>query len=154
MSFLYTCIPPADFPIFCLGSSMGKPAGGIQVPMLDRAQCSWTMVWMVKKCKANPRVPWEPAHSELRKEPPLDGSGRLPLYPFNGQPNPDLIQRLAIKGIWDGRSRLNPLSGGSFRSSEWAHSHGTLALALYFFTIQTILHEHCEYVWSLIEHVI
>ena len=34
-----------------------------------------------KKYKANPRMPWERVNSELRKERPLDGFDRLPLYP-------------------------------------------------------------------------
>jgi len=58
------------------------------------SQCSWRMVWMVKKCKANPfaeKQPWKRAHSELRKEPQYDGSGQLPLHPFYGQLNPHLI---------------------------------------------------------------
>ena len=37
---------------------------------------------------------------------------------------PDLIQRLAIKGIWDVSWDLS--SGGSFQSSQWACWHGTL----------------------------
>ena len=49
-------------------------------------------------------------------------------YPFYGQPNPDLIQRLAVKGIRG--SQPDPSSGGSFRSPERACSHGTL---LHFF---------------------
>ena len=41
----------------------------------------------------------ERTHSELQKEPPHDGSGRLPLYPFNGEPLDQVWIRLAIKGI-------------------------------------------------------
>ena len=61
---------------------------------------------MVKKCKANLRLLWERAHSELQKDPPHDGSGRLPLYPFYGQPNPGLNQRRGYQP--------DPSSGGSF----------------------------------------
>ena len=38
--------------------------------------------------------------------------------------HPDLIQRLAIKGILDVSKDLS--SGGSFCISHWGHSHGTL----------------------------
>ena len=37
----------------------------------------------------------------FKKELQLDGFGRLPLHPFYGQRSPDLIQRLAIKGVWE-----------------------------------------------------
>jgi len=53
---------------------------------------------MVKKCKANLRLPSERTHSKLRKAPPLDGYGRLPLHPFYGQPLYQVWIRLAIKG--------------------------------------------------------
>ena len=52
------------------------------------SQRSWRMVLKVKKCKANPRVPWERAHSKLRKELPHDGSGQTTpeslLWPASG----------------------------------------------------------------------
>ena len=50
-------------------------------------------------------------------------SGEDTPKPFNGQPAPDPIQRLATKGFGSGFSRLS--SGGSFRSSGWGRSHGT-----------------------------
>ena len=50
--------------------------------------------------------------------------------------HPDLIQRLAIKGIsgvsWD------ISSGGSFQSSQWACSHGTLQNPWEVFSISTV----------------
>ena len=57
------------------------------------------VVWMVKKRKANPRVPGLRAHSELQKEPPLDGWGPPPPYPFYGQPLDQVWIRLAIKSV-------------------------------------------------------
>ena len=55
---------------------------------------------------------------------------------LSGQPNPDLIQRLAIKGFWDSHTDIS--SGGSFRSSWWARFHGTLRFALHFFYHPTL----------------
>ena len=49
---------------------------------------------------------------------------------------PDLIQRLAIKGIWDVSPDLS--SGGSFQSSQWACSHGTLQNPWEVFSISTL----------------
>ena len=53
---------------------------------------------MVKKCKANRRLPWEHAHSEFWKEPPLNRSGWWPPYPFHGKLHPD--QRWARMAFW------------------------------------------------------
>ena len=55
---------------------------------------------------------------------------------LSGQPNPDLIQRLAIKGFRDSHTDIS--SGGSFWSSWWARFHGTLRFALHFFYHQTL----------------
>ena len=49
---------------------------------------------------------------------------------------PDLIQRLAIKGFWDVSPDLS--SGGSFQSSQWACSHGTLQNPWEVFSISTV----------------
>ena len=69
-------------------------------------------------------LPRERPHWELRNEPPLDGSELTHLNPFMASHSPDLIQRLAIKGIWSFSPDLS--SGGSFRSSGWGRSRSTL----------------------------
>ena len=50
---------------------------------------------------------------------------------LSGQPNPDPIQRLAIKGFWDSHTGI--LSGGLFWGSLLGHSHGNLRFAWHFF---------------------
>ena len=55
---------------------------------------------------------------------------------------PDLIQRLAIKGIWDVSPDLS--SGGSFQSSQWACSHGTLQNPWEVFSISTVSAALCR----------
>ena len=95
-----------------------------------------------KTCKANPRLPQERTHSELQKDPPPDWSGRQPLYPFYGQPisrpDPDASH---LRDIW--------LVGQTLKVealSEVLNECVAMAppdLTCIFFTIQTILQEHC-----------
>ena len=59
---------------------------------------------------------------------------------------PDLIQRLAIKGFWDVSPDLS--SGGSFQSSQWACSHGTLQNPWEVFSISTV----SAALWYLLAH--
>ena len=83
------------------------------------------------------RVPWERPHLELRNEPPLDSLEKPYPNPFMAS----LWSRLAIKGFGSGFSR--PSSGGSFRSSRWGRSHGTLEIHRIFFC-------HFKLPWSTV----
>jgi len=60
---------------------------------------------------------------------------------LSGQPNPDLIERLARKEFGGRRTAIS--CGSSFRSSWWQSCHSAFSFFLHLFTILILLYEKC-----------
>ena len=100
--------------------------------------------WLSLGCKKMPKNSegaMKTSSSRASKWAPTCHSCMVAPKSLSGQPNPDLIQRLARKGFWSYHTAIS--RGGSFRSSGWTRFHGTLRILGHFFTTQTKPFEHC-----------